>query len=498
MDKNVYITKLSSFLPNEPVENDEMEDSLGYIGGHSSRIKRIILGQNQIKQRYYAIKGGNYTHTNAELMANAIAGLFDDGFAAKDIQLLSCGTSTPDQMMPSHTSMVHGLLKDSNPIPILSPSGVCCSAAHALEYCFLSVLSGHTNNAICGGSELFSPLLRSNIFEEEYKAISQIQSNPYIAFEKDFLRWMLSDGAGCALLSDMPSDGISLKIKWIESVSYANELDVCMSQGLQNTASGEWTSWKAMRPVDWQTQSIFAIKQNIKLLAEYGVEKSVLHIANSCKKHQLNFADVDYFLPHISSMFFYDKLADKLKEKGLLLDEQKWFTNLSYVGNVGAASIFIMLDELFNSSKLKNGELIYLFIPESQAIALMNKFLDAPSFFYFEDVIGFDPTTSISTGSFTVNRNGKTIHVRSIQVGVIGKNGKYGVYGTPVTSKEFYSLRNGMVLHGEPIYEENDVERANPVGMRYYYTTNDVNHSQNCWIAINWADASTFESIIGW
>lgn len=72
------------------------------------------------------------------------------------------------------------------------------------------------------------------------------------------------------------------------------------------------------------------------------------------------------------------------------------------------------------------------------------------------------------------------------------------VYGTPVTSKEFYSLRNGMVLHGEPIYEENDVERANPVGMRYYYTTNDVNHSQNCWIAINWADASTFESIIGW
>ena len=87
MDKNVYITKLSSFLPNEPVENDEMEDSLGYIGGHSSRIKRIILSQNQIKQRYYAIKGGNYTHTNAELMANAIAGLFDDGLYLRTIKI---------------------------------------------------------------------------------------------------------------------------------------------------------------------------------------------------------------------------------------------------------------------------------------------------------------------------------------------------------------------------------------------------------------------------
>lgn len=29
MGKNVYITNLSSFLPNEPVENDAMEDVLG-------------------------------------------------------------------------------------------------------------------------------------------------------------------------------------------------------------------------------------------------------------------------------------------------------------------------------------------------------------------------------------------------------------------------------------------------------------------------------------
>ena len=52
-------------------------------------------------------------------------------------------------------------------------------------------------------------------------------------------------------------------------------------------------------------------------------------------------------------------------EKGLLLPENKWFTNLCSVGNVGSASIFIMLSELFHSSKLKKGELIYLFIPES-------------------------------------------------------------------------------------------------------------------------------------
>lgn len=365
MDKDVYITKLSSFLPNQPVSNDEMELFLGRVGGNPSRIRKIILNQNQIKQRYYAMKEGAFTHSNAELMAEAINGLFDDKFNARSIQLLSCGTSTPDQLMPSHTSMVHGLLKGSRPIPLLSPAGVCCSAAHALEYCFLSILSGHTDNAVCGGSELFSPLLCSDIFEEEYKAINRIQTNPYIAFEKDFLRWMLSDGAGCALLEAQPVGKISLKIEWIESISYANELDVCMSQGLQRMQNGEWKSWKLMPSDEWQTQSVFAIKQDVKLLAQYGVEKAVDHIANSCRKHNLDFAAVDYFLPHISSMFFYDKLADKLKEINLMSDKVKWFTNLSYVGNIGAAAIFVMLNELYSCSKLKNNELIYLFIPES-------------------------------------------------------------------------------------------------------------------------------------
>lgn len=160
------------------------------------------------------------------------------------------------------------------------------------------------------------------------------------------------------------------------------------------------------------------------------------------------------------------------------------------------------MEEVMQSQDLKTRSVEPRFVgdnlTESQAIALMNKFLDAPYFFYFEDVIGFDPVIAISGSNFSVTRNGSTIHVRSIQVGVTGKNGRYGVYGTPTTSKDFYSLDKDTALHGEPIYEENDVERANPVGMRYYYTTNDINSSQNCWLAIDWADAPAFESIIGW
>jgi len=49
------------------------------------------------------------------------------------------------------------------------------------------------------------------------------------------------------------------------------------------------------------------------------------------------------------------------------------------------------LDEMLGTQNLQTRSVEPRFtgnISESQAIALMNKFLDAPSFFYFEDVIG--------------------------------------------------------------------------------------------------------------
>jgi len=54
-----------------------------------------------------------------------------------------------------------------------------------------------------------------------------------------------------------------------------------------------------------------------------------------------------------------------LKADGMEITEDKWFTNLVEVGNVGSASIYIMLEELFNSGKLEKGQKLLLMVPES-------------------------------------------------------------------------------------------------------------------------------------
>lgn len=159
----VYINRIAKFLPNEPVSNDQMEEYLGKIDGRPSKARSIILRNNQIKTRYYAIdkRTGKSTHTNYQLAARAIEGLLDDSFGKDDIELLACGCVAPDQLLPSHAAMVHGEL-NCRPTEIVSISTACCAGIQAFKYAFMSVKSGNSANAVAVGSEKVSGWLKSD------------------------------------------------------------------------------------------------------------------------------------------------------------------------------------------------------------------------------------------------------------------------------------------------------------------------------------------------
>lgn len=365
MSKEVYITRLAKFLPNSPVSNDEMEGILGMIDGKPSRGRRIVLRNNGIKNRYYALdKNGNITHNNAGLTAEAVKGLLGKDFTAADMQILACGTTSPDQLLPSHGSMVHGEL--GSPVTeVVSFSGACCAGMHAMKYAYMSVLAGG-NNAVCAGSEQTSSWMLARNFEEETRSHRELDELPVLAFEKDFLRWMLSDGAGAALLQNAPSpDGLSFKIEWMDLFSFAGELETCMYAGADKKEDGKLKGWKEYEEHEWLEKSIFSLKQDVKMLDKYIVSVGVKKLAETLKKHNIGSAEIDFVLPHISSEFFRKKMIDEMAASGIPFPEEKWFTNLVQVGNIGAASIFLMLEELHKSDKLKKGQKVLLLVPES-------------------------------------------------------------------------------------------------------------------------------------
>lgn len=373
--KNVYITKIAKFLPNEPIGNDEMEEKLGIINGKASKARRIILRNNQIKTRYYAIdKDGKVTHNNAQLTAEAVEALCDDEFTKNDIELLSCGTSSPDQIMPSHAAMVHGFLENGN-LEINSPSGACVSGMNALKYGYFAVKCGATNNAVCTGSERTSSWMRAEIFEDEVTQLSKVEDNPILAFNKEFLRWMLSDGAGAVLLESEPKGKHPLKIEWMESYSYAFELDTCMYAGGEKQEDGSLKPWSEYPSAEWGKNSLFAMKQDVKLLGANILVKGVESMKDAMKKHNITEDDIDYYMPHISSYYFKKNLFEEIERQGMHIPWEKWFLNLQEVGNVGAGSIYLMLEELFHSGKLKKGDRLFLQVPESARFAYAYAYL---------------------------------------------------------------------------------------------------------------------------
>lgn len=370
----VYINSTASYFPNEPVFNDEMEEYLGYINDTPSRSKAIVLRNNGIKRRFYALnKEGKSTHTNAQMTALAVRKLFkNDPDKLKDVDLLSCGTSSPDQMMPSHGVMVHGWLPEANSFEVVSPSGVCCAGMHAFKYAYLATKTGSANLSIATGSERLSISLVAANFEEEAQKLKELSEDPYIGFEKEFLRWMLSDGAAAFLISGKKNEtGISLRVDWIEGFSYANKLGPCMYMGCEKLRDGTLKSYLEYSPQELTKQSILSIKQDVKLLSKNIVPLGGIGLKAALKKHSIDTASIDYFLPHMSSDFFREKIYQQLLENETGIPYEKWFVNLSEVGNVGAASVYLMVDELFNSGKLKTGDKILLLVPESSRFSYM-------------------------------------------------------------------------------------------------------------------------------
>lgn len=372
--KEVYINNTSSFFPNDPVPNDDMEEYLGYINNTPSRSKAIVLRNNGIKNRFYALtKNGESTHTNAQMTALAVRKLFNnDATALKSMQLLSCGTSSPDQMMPSHGVMVHGWLPEASSSEVVSPSGVCCAGMHAFKYAYLATKTGEVNRSVATGSERFSKALVSANFEDEAQKLKELSDDPYIGFEKEFLRWMLSDGSAAFLITDRKNEtGISLRVEWLEGFSYANELAPCMYMGCEKMKDGSLKSYLDYNHHELVEQSILSIKQDVKLLSKNIVPYGGVGLKAALDKHGVKSSEVDYFLPHMSSEFFRDKIYQQLIANGTPIDYDKWFVNLPRVGNVGAASVYFMVDELFHSGKLKVGDKILLLVPESSRFSYM-------------------------------------------------------------------------------------------------------------------------------
>jgi 3-oxoacyl-[acyl-carrier-protein] synthase-3 len=234
-----------------------------------------------------------------------------------------------------------------------------------LKYAYMSVKLGQSKHAVVTGSERLSRILYAETYEEEASQLEQLSDNPYISFDKEFLRWMLSDGAAAVELSPAKNEnGLSLRIDWLEGASYAHKIEPCMYQG-SDKINGVLKGYMDFSQEEIMQHSVLSIKQDVKLLSENVVRYGIDKLAEAMKRNNLRADEVDFFLPHMSSEFFRKKIAEKMASDGIPVPQEKWFSNLSTTGNVGSASIYFMIEELMRTNRLKKGDKLLMIVPES-------------------------------------------------------------------------------------------------------------------------------------
>jgi 3-oxoacyl-[acyl-carrier-protein] synthase-3 len=246
--------------------------------------------------------------------------------------------------------MVHGELK-TPPCEIATFHGVCASGVMALRAATLQVNDGRTSAVACA-SEFSSRLFKATRFEA--------QGSGPLDFDTEFLRWMLSDGAGAALLQPNPAK-LALEVEWIEIVSHANRFDPCMWVGPPRHGPS-WLDYPSYAAAD--RAGAINLRQDIRMLDDV-VHCAVDGALNLVRQGRLNPASIDWVVAHYSSHLFREQSHERAAQGGLNIALDRWFTNLYTKGNIGAASIFVQLEELFYSGRLTPGERVFCLVPES-------------------------------------------------------------------------------------------------------------------------------------
>ena len=359
----VYVTQTGQCLPGRPIGNAEMVRYIGSLSPEAERLGRLTLRQNRIRHRHYAIDpDGTSDWTVAKLAAGAIGDVLARAEIAPDaIGFLATATTQNDLLVPGLASGVHAAT-GLPPMEIASLQSVCGSSMMAMKAAMLQVAAGEHAAALVAGAEFSSRYFRPG----QYLGTETMRADGTLPGDAEFLRWTLSDGAAALLIEDRPaSHGLSLRIDWISLRSFADRFVPCMTGGGVRQEDGSLTPWSHFDTIDQAARAgAFQLRQDVDALHRM-LPVWLGEFMRLVEAKRIDPDGVDWFLCHYSAHSLREEMVRLAERAGCLIPEERWFTNLYEKGNVGAASIFLMLDDLLRSGRLEPGQRLLCAVPES-------------------------------------------------------------------------------------------------------------------------------------
>ena len=306
----VQIAGCGSYLPDQIVTNEQLDEMYGCD-------PNWIVQRTGIVERRHCPEGMATSDMCVEASRRAIR---SSGIDPQQIDLLVCGTFTPDYQCPSTACLVQDQL--GLDCPAFDTAAACAGFMYSLVTAAQFVATGNAKYALAVGGDLNSRIV-----------------NP-----KDQRTFPLfGDGAGAVLISrGTPHQGL---------VCYQLGSDGSGGQLLDRPAGG---TKEPLTEKSLQSGSHF-LRMDGRSVFKWAVRMLADTIELVLEKSGMTVHDISQFVLHQANIRIINAAAEQLG-----IPQEKLFVNLDRYGNTSGGSIPIALDEAFREGKINRGDAILM------------------------------------------------------------------------------------------------------------------------------------------
>jgi 3-oxoacyl-[acyl-carrier-protein] synthase III len=323
------IVGLGTYLPEEVLTNDD----LSVIMDTSDE---WIYSRTGIKARHRAKPNETTASMATEAARRAVE---NAGLAPDDIDAVIMGTMFPDHTYPGPGMVVQQRLGITRPVPVFDLRVQCAGFIYALSMADLYIRTGQARNVLV-------------VFAEKEFDHFKVDRQIGIIF---------GDGGGAAVIG--PADGDrGLYVTDIHGDGAGVQDLIMTSDNLVGLREGAavWPEelakcreyWTEKGFIPGHTKFPFWVGQEV---FKHAVKRLIRGARDSMAGTAWSLDDVDHFFFHQANARINAKVAELLG-----LPEEKVPSNIDRIGNTGAASVIILMDEERSKGQLKDGELCLL------------------------------------------------------------------------------------------------------------------------------------------
>ena len=305
------IISTGSFVPDKIVTNEDL------ISQFPANSIPLIEQKTGVKERRFA---DDSQCTSDLAIQAAIRCIEKIQFNPEYIDALILSTSSPDRIQPATATRVQKEIGTQKAFAF-DINSVCSGGVYALHIAHSLIKAGLCKNILVVAADVYSKYLNPKDFS----------TFPYFG-----------DGAGAVLLSAV-YDNIGIMHTILKTDGSGADL-------LQVPAGGTMLPYSRI-----ENQNDLYFKMHGKEVYKFAVTKGAEIVEELINDTGLTKDQVKFIIPHQASINIIKELSNRLDIK-----YDKFFVNLDKYGNTASASVFIGLDELIESGKVRAGDLVIL------------------------------------------------------------------------------------------------------------------------------------------